>query len=230
MKKLGLVGGVCPESTVDYYLRICQGVRERVGRDFFPELTIESRSCFECMGMAEAGRLDELAEYFLGAIGILSGAGCEVGAICCNTGHIVFDRVAAASPIPLVSIVDATLEAAVAAGARRPLLLGTRATVEERFFKDELIRAGMAVITPPAEEREWLYRAIKEELERGIVSDESTERFAALVADGIEHGADSVILGCTELPMWSSRTEIGAPVFDTLQLHIDALIRAAMGE
>ncbi len=228
MRKLGLIGGVGPESTVAYYLRICQGVRERMGFNFFPNLTIESKSCFDVMRMAEAGELDELAEYLLEAIRVLAGAGCEVAAIGCNTGHIVFDRVSARSPIPLVSIVEATCAAARSQGFKRPLLLGTKATVEKDFFKQALIACGMGVMRPPEAERAWLYRIINEELEMGIVRDETVERFGVLIADAAEHGADCVILGCTELPMLSDRLELPIPALDTLQIHIDALIDAVM--
>lgn len=230
MRKLGIVGGMGPESTVDYYLRICQGVRERVGCNFFPNFTVESKSCFDVLELTEAGDFDGLADYLSDAIDVLVCAGCEVAAIGCNTGHVVFDQVAARSPIPLVSIVEATRDAALAQGFKRPLLLGTKVTVEGDFFRKPLIASGMAVVRPPADERAWLYHTIFDELEFGIVTDESVARFGRLVAEGAEHGADCVILGCTELPMLASRLELPIPALDTLEIHIDALVDAILAE
>lgn len=228
MRKLGLIGGMGPESTAEYYLHITQGICERMGGSFFPDLTIESRSCFEVVRMIDEGRLDDLVAYLLEAIDVLDGAGCEVAAIGCNTGHIVFDEVRAASPIPLVSIVDATRDAVLASGCRRPMLLGTWATMKKPFFKNALAKAGLAVLVPGDAEARWLSDVIYGELEAGIVRDEVVDRFARLVADGAEHGADAVILGCTELPMLAERLELPVPAIDTLQVHVDALIEAAL--
>lgn len=230
MKKLGIIGGMGPESTVVYYLRICQEICKRMGGSFFPDLTVESRDCFVVTQLCAEERFDELVDYFVEAVETLARTGCEVAAIGCNTGHIVFDEVAARSPIPLVSIVEATRDTMLAQGFKRPLLLGTKATMEGAFFKDALIAAGMGIIRPPESDREWLFRTIFDELEMGIVRDESVERFGRLVAEGAEHGADCVILGCTELPMLAERLELPIPAIDTLQIHIDALVDAAMAE
>lgn len=230
MKKLGLIGGMGPESTVVYYQRICQEVCRRMGGSFFPELTIESRDCFVVTRLCEEERYDELVDYYVEAVETLARAGCDFAAIGCNTGHIVFDEVAARSPIPLVSIVEATCSAMAARGFKRPLLLGTKATMEGPFFKNALISSGMGIVRPPAPEREWLFRTIFDELEMGIVCDETVAHFGRLVAEGAEHGADCVILGCTELPMLADRLELPIPAIDTLQIHIDALVDAILSD
>ena len=224
MRKLGLIGGMGPESTVVYYQRICQEICKRMGGAFFPNLTIESRDCFVVTRLCEEERYDELVEYYVDSVETLASAGCDFAAIGCNTGHIVFDRVAERSPIPLVSIVEATRDVMVKRGFKRPLLLGTKATMEGDFFKSALIAAGMGIVRPPAKERDWLFRTIFDELEMGIVRDESVAHFGRLVDEGAEHGADCVILGCTELPMLADRLELPIPAIDTLQIHIDALV------
>ena len=230
MRKLGIIGGMGPESTAEYYLRITQGVSARLGGAFFPDMTIESRSCYEVVRMIDEGRLDDLVEYLLDAVRVLHGAGCEVAAIGCNTGHIVFDQVQAASPIPLVSIVDATRDAVLAQGSRRPMLLGTWATMKQPFFKSALAKAGLAVLTPGDDAARWLSDVIYNELQDGTVRDKTVRAFGQLVASGVEHGADSVILGCTELPMLAEGLELSVPVVDTLQVHVDALVAAVLSE
>lgn len=228
MRKLGLIGGCGPESTVPYYLGIVNGVRERVGKPFFPNMTIESLSCFDVMRMADAGQLDELTDYFAAGIDRLAAAGCEVGALGCNTGHIVFDRLQERSPIPLVSIVEATRNELRRQGYRRVILLGTEATMRDAYFKAPLAKAGLMVLTPGPKDRAWLGRVIAEELELGIVRDETVSHFAALVADGAEHGVDAIILGCTELPMLAERIELEIPLVNTLELHVQALVDAIL--
>ena len=228
MRKFGLIGGCGPESTVPYYLGIVNGVRKRVGEPFFPSMTIESLSCFDVMRMADGGDLEGLAEYFAAGIERLHAAGCEVAALGCNMGHIVFGELERRSPIPLVSIVDATRDEAVRCGFKRVMLLGTVPTMREAYFKAPLAKAGMLVLTPGGEDRAWLGRVIAEELELGTVRDETVDRFARLVADGAEHGVDAVILGCTELPMLAGQVDLGLPVLDTLQLHVNAIVDAIM--
>ncbi|MBP3893202.1 MAG: amino acid racemase [Atopobiaceae bacterium] len=228
MRKFGLIGGCGPESTVPYYLGIVNGVRERVGKPFFPNMTIESLSCFDVMRMVDAGDLEGLTDYFSAGIERLHAAGCEVAALGCNTGHIVFGELERRSPIPLVSIVDATRDEALRRGYRRVMLLGTVPTMRDAYFKAALAKAGMLVLSPGGEDRAWLGRVIAEELELGIVRGKTIERFARLVAEGVEHGVDAVILGCTELPMLAERVDLGLPVLDTLQLHVRAIVDAIM--
>ena len=230
MRKLGLIGGCGPESTVPYYLGIVNGVRERVGQPFFPNMTIESLSCFDVMALADAGRLDDLADYLAAGIDRLVAAGCEVAALGCNTGHVVFHELQRRSSIPLVSIVEATRDELLVRGFRRPMLLGTVPTMRDAYFKAPLAKAGLQVLTPGGEARDWLGHVIADELELGIVRDQSVERFARMVADGAEHGADAIILGCTELPMLARRVDLGLPVVDTLQVHVRSLVDAIMDE
>ena len=130
-----LLGGVGPESIIPYYRGILNGVKERVGKPFLPPLTIESLSCFEVIRMSSEGDTDGLTAYLLSGIKHLAAAGAEVGALACNTGHLVFDALQKESPIPLVSIVEASCAEAVRHGYSKVGLMGTAATMEEDFFK-----------------------------------------------------------------------------------------------
>lgn len=177
MKKLGLIGGVGPESTVPYYKGIVFGVKDRVGHDFFPRITIESMSCFDVVPMSVAGKKQELVDYFLDGIKSLAAAGCDFAALSCYTGHMVFEELEKVSPIPLVSIVEATLDEAKKRGYKRVLLLGTKATMEDGFFQKPFLRDGVDVVTPDAATRDWVADHIMNELEQGIVKDDTAAAF-----------------------------------------------------
>ena len=227
MKKLGLVGGLGPESTVMYYRGILEGTAAALGSDVLPQLTIESLNVFEVFRLCTAGRLDELAEYIGGAVARLAAAGCEVAAITANTPHIVYGQVATASPIPVVSVVEATRDAAVAARVRRVGLLGTEFTMANDFFSRPFAEVGIEVVTPNDAEMALIQERIATELELGIVREETRREFVAVI-DNLRERAqiEQVILGCTELPLILDDAVSPVPCLDTAAIHIEALVRA----
>lgn len=231
MKKLGLIGGVGPESTIPYYRGIVNGVKDRVGKPYLPPLTIESLSCFEVIRMSSEGDTDGLTVYLLSGIRNLAAAGAEVGALACNTGHLVFDELQKVSPIPLVSIVEATCAEAVRRGYRKVGLMGTSATMEADFFKAPFRKAGIEVVTPTAEERAYIADRILNELEMGIVSDQTAAHILKIMERmAKEQQIEAVVLGCTELPLLFEGRTTPVPLLDTMQIHINALINTVMEE
>lgn len=231
MKKLGLIGGVGPESTIPYYRGIVNGVKDRVGKPYLPLLTIESLSCFEVIRMSSEGDTAGLTAYLLAGIRNLAAAGAEVAALACNTGHLVFDELQKASPIPLVSIVEATCAEAVRRGYRKVGLMGTSATMETDFFKTPFRRVGIEVVTPDAEERAYIADHILNELEMGIVSDQTAVRILKIMERMVEEQQiEAVVLGCTELPLLFEGHNSPVPLLDTMQIHIKALIDTIMEE
>ena len=179
MRKLGLIGGTGPESTVPYYRGIVFAVQRETGN--FPPLTIESVSVFDVLRLCGAGEYEKLTGYLLEAVRNLAGAGAEVAALTGNTPHIVFDRLQALSPIPLVSMVEATCRETVRRGLDRVGLLGTIFTMEEEFFRVPFREQGIQVAVPTRAEREYLNRVIADELELGTVREESRARVLAMV-------------------------------------------------
>lgn len=134
MKKLGLIGGMGPESTIPYYRDIVYGVQKALGKPTFPELSIESVNVFKVLGLCGEKKYDELTEYLMSAIRNLSNSGADFAALSANTPHIVFDRLNEQSPIPLISIVEATCEEANRRGLKKIGLLGTIFTMTGEFF------------------------------------------------------------------------------------------------
>lgn len=229
MRKLGLIGGTGPESTVPYYRGIVFAVQRETGN--FPPLTIESVSVFDVLRLCGAGEYEKLTGYLLEAVRNLAGAGAEVAALTGNTPHIVFDRLQALSPIPLVSMVEATCRETVRRGLDRVGLLGTIFTMEEEFFRVPFREQGIQVAVPARAEREYLNRVIADELELGTVREESRARVLAMVERmAREDGIQAVILGCTELPMLLSDRNSPVPCLDTMEIHINTLVGEILRE
>ncbi len=224
-KKLGLVGGMGPESTLMYYRELTSGVLARLGTGDYPELTIESINMNKMLGLCAEGKLDELTELLLGALRCLAAAGCDFAALSANTPHLVFDRLAAVSPLPLVSILDVTADAAQQAGYRRLALLGTRFTMDGAFYRTPFISRGIELFAPHEDEKDYIASHIADELELGVVKAETRMRFDAILRRmAREDGAQAVVLGCTELPLLYQAAPPPLPALDTAALHIRALL------
>lgn len=229
MKKLGLIGGMGPESTIPYYHDIVHGVHARAGR--FPLMSIESVDVFHVLRLESEGRLDELADYLSAAIERIANAGAEVGALCANTPHIVFDELQARSSIPLISIVDACRDEARRRGFEKLGLLGTAPTMEGDFYHRAFAEAGMELVTPSVDDRRYVAGKISEELEFGILREDTRVGLASVVrrmrdAEGIQ----AVVLGCTELPLILNDGVTCVPCLDTISIHVTALIEAILAD
>ena len=224
MKKLGLIGGTGPESTIAYYKGIEYGVQQRSGRSFFPNLTIEILSVFDVLGFCEREDYTGLTEYLLKGIQNLAAAGAEYAALTGITPHIVFDELAAASPIPLISMVDTARDHAAECGYKKVCLLGTLPTMDGKFFQHSFAKCGIEVVTPNAEEKRYIETKIETELEFGKVLPETQQTFRKIVEHIIqEEKVQAVVLGCTELPLVFRDIELPVPYIDVMQLHINTL-------
>lgn len=229
MKKLGLVGGMGPESTIPYYHDIVYGVQKAVGKQFFPNLTIESVNVFHLLELFTEGKYDEVVDYLMSAINALVNAGAEFAALSANTAHIVFDRLAKLSPIPLLNIVEVTKDEAVRRNYRKVGLLGTIFTMREDFFKTPFIEAGIEVVIPTPSEMEFISNKIYQELELGIINPETLEQFKAIITRMKEQeGIDAIILGCTELPLLLNDEVSPVPCLDTMKIHVNAIVNTIL--
>ncbi len=224
MKKLGLIGGTGPESTVEYYRGIVYGVQKKCG--CFPPLAIESLSVFDVLGFCEKKDYTGLSDYLLRAIRNLAAAGAECAALTGITPHIVFDILSENSPIPIISMIDTARERAAASGFRKIALLGTRPTMEGRFFQDSFARRGIEVVTPNEEECRYIGMKIETELEFGKVLPE-TQRGLCNIAECLakEEATEAIVLGCTELPLAFRGIDLPVPSLDVMGIHIEALVQ-----
>jgi aspartate racemase len=225
MTTLGLVGGLGPESTIDYYRRILEAW-EREDERTAPSIVIDSLDVRRALFLVEKDR-PALVEYLLASLRRLGGAGVDFAAISANTPHIVFDDLAVRSPVPLLSIVEVCARAAKERGLARLALLGTRFTMEGTFFPEVCARHGIAVVPPCGEDRAWIHQAYVRELLRGELLDDTRRQFVSLVRRlREEEGIEGVILAGTELPLLLTTPEVAdLPVLDTTALHVAAIVR-----
>ena len=222
---LGIVGGLGPESTIEYYRLLVSGYRERVASGS-PPLFIHSIDVDGVLGLAGAGKSEELAKYLLEAILPLARAGADFALIAANTPHLVFDAVARQSPIPLLSIVKATCEFAKRNAHKTLTLFGTRSTMRAGFYQKALEREGIQVQLPSSEEQDYIHEKYVGELVKGRFLHETRAGLIA-IAQRLkqEEGIDGVILGGTELPLLlTDNGGLGIPFLDTTRIHVDAAL------
>jgi len=229
MKRIGILGGTSPESTVTYYRRITREYTRRFGDHGYPEILIYSVSFQRYVDWMLSEDWGALADATAQGLSALCDAGAEIGLMATNTSHRVFDEVAAAVPIPLLSILDVVAGRLVELGCRRAALLGTRFTMEGSFYPDHLSDRGIETVVPSVAEQGEVNRIIFEELSRGTILSESKAAVLGIARCLVEAGADAVILGCTELPLLIEPEDLPVPVLDTTILHADAALDAAIG-
>ena len=229
MKKIGLIGGTGPESTLMYYKQLNARIDKLTNQKEMPEIAIESVNFRKIWSFVESGDYDKLAESFISKIISLRQSGAEVITLTAVTMHIIFDELVRRTNISLVSIPQAVCEKALAVGYRKVLLLGTIFTMEQDFMKSPFLQAGIDVIIPNEEERRLIANRILTELELGIVKDETLAEFQNIIERiKNENGAEAVILGCTELPLLLNSGNSPLPVLDSVEIHIEKLIELAM--
>ena len=176
MKTLGIIGGLGPESTIDYYGRIIALYRERTGDGSYPQFIINSINMKKGLDFMDANNLAGMAEYLLEEIGKLAQAGATFGLISANTPHIVFDEIASKSPIPLISIVEATCAAAKARKLKRLALFGTRYTMQATFYPKVFSREGIELLVPDPNDQNYIHDKYPERVGRREVSAGNTRR------------------------------------------------------
>lgn len=224
MTTVGIVGGLGPESTIDYYRRILEAW-ERHDPSTAPSIVIDSLDVRRALDLVARDRV-ALTEYLLASLHRLAGAGVDFIAMTANTPHIVFDELAARSPVPLLSIVEVCAQEAQRRGLRRLALLGTRFTMEAPFYPAVCARYGIVVRPPDDADRSWIHERYVGELLRGEFRDDTRREFTSLVSRlRDEEGIDGVILGGTELPLLLPTPVIaGVPALDTTALHVAAIV------
>jgi len=232
MKTIGIIGGLGPESTIEYYRLIIASYVERIPDGSYPSIIINSIDLKKLLEMVAANELAKLTEYLVSEIQRLARAGAECGLVAANTPHIVFDEVRRQSPIPLISIVEATCDAAKALGLRKLGLFGARFTMQGRFYPDVFSKEGIALAIPDETDRAYIHHIYFSELVKGTVLPETRERLFTIVDRLKERERiQGLILGGTELSLiLRDATVQGIPVLDTSKIHAKAIVAEALAQ
>jgi aspartate racemase len=226
MKTLGIIGGLGPESTIDYYERIIALYRERTRDGSYPQFIINSINLKKGLDFMQANDLIGMADYLVEEIGKLAGAGATFGLISANTPHIVFEEVTSKSSIPLISIVEATCATAKARKLKRLGLFGTRYTMQAPFYPKVSSREGIELFVPDPEDQAYIHDKYLNELIPGKFLPETRAGLLAVIDRmKAEHDIDGVILAGTELPLILRDSEHeGIPLLDTTKIHCEAAV------
>jgi aspartate racemase len=225
-KLIGIIGGIGPESTIDYYRLFVSIYREHRPEGGYPPLLINSIDLARALKLVSSNDLAGLAAYLLEEIHRLARAGATHGLLSSNTPHIVFDEIEAASPIPLISIVETTCRAAVERKLKRVGLFGTRFTMQGGFYQKVFAREGIEVAIPEPGDQKFIHDTYLNELVNGVVRPETRERYIA-IARGMKsgQGIEALILGGTELPLLlRGAIDIGVMLLDTAHLHVERAV------
>ena len=229
MKTIGIIGGLGPESTLDYYKGIIRTVQESHPDLANPEIIVYSADLNEFMRLLEQQDWPKVTDYLVERIKALASAGAEFGAIASNTPHMVFDEVSARSPIPLLSIVEETCKKAVHMGLKKIGLMGTKFTMEADFYKIPFVEMGMEIVVPGESDRALIHERLFSEIELGIIKDTTRDELLGIVKKMIENThIDSLILGCTELPQILTKDEFSIPFLNTTAIHIESIVAYAL--
>ena len=225
MKILGMIGGLGPETTVDYYRFILAGFRKRQATGY-PQMVINSLDVDRGIAMLDAGKLDQLADYLAEGVAALERAGADFAFIAANTPHIVFDEVQGRTKLPLLSIVGVTARRAKELGLKKVGLFGTGFTMRAEFYPKAFAKEGIELVRPREEEREYIHKAYIGELLKNQFLPETRKRILEIAARmKKEDGLEVIALAGTELPLLlREASEKPVEFLDTTLIHVDAIV------
>lgn len=230
MQKIGLIGGMSWESSIEYYRIINQQVREALGGVHSARSVMVSVDFGEIEKLQAEGDWETATRIMVQCALDLQGAGADFVLICTNTMHLMAEEVQEALDIPLLHIADATARAVKSAGLSKVGLLGTRFTMEKDFYRGRLEKEhGLRVLIPDEGGRDLVHRVIYQELVQGKIREQSREGYQAVIQKLLEEGAQGIILGCTEIGLLIKPEDVPLPVFDTMEIHALAAVDAALG-
>ena len=231
MKKIGLVGGTGPESTLMYYRELNSRIDKMSGGVQMPDIAIESVNFRRAWEYVCDKKYDLLADYLSEKVMSLKAGGAEVIALTAATMHIVYDQIVQKTKVPLVSIPKSVCEEIQSRGYKKVGLLGTIFTMEQNYMKTDITNAGIEIIIPEKEDRELVAKRIFEELEMGIVKESTLKEFTDIIEEmKKKHGIQALILGCTELPLLLNKDNCPVDCLDSVEIHFHKLINLVTTE
>lgn len=229
MRTIGILGGMSAASTQIYYRELCRLTRERLGGLHSPELLIRSLDFAPIEELQMAGDWDAAGAILNAEAKALERGGADILILATNTMHKLADTMMRDVTVPMIHLADATAAAIAARNLKAPGLMATAFTMEQSFYTDRLAAAGLEPVLPNAEDRSETHRIIYEELCKDVTTAESEAAYVAIAQRLVDAGADSLILGCTEVGMLLNQDNVPVPVFDTTLIHCQTALDAALG-
>ncbi|MBO9196894.1 aspartate/glutamate racemase family protein [Rhizobium sp. 16-449-1b] len=230
MKTIGILGGMSAASTQIYYRELCNRTRQVLGGLHSPELLIRSLDFARIEALQVAGKWEEAGEILNREAKALERANADFIVLATNTMHKLAEQMMHGVSIPLLHIADATASRIKLEGLRSPGLMATAFTMEQSFYTDRLVAAGVTAIIPETRDRSETHRIIYEELCCDVVTKQSEEAYVAIAQRLVDRGADCLILGCTEVGMLLNQGNVSVPVFDTTLIHCDVALAMALDD
>lgn len=226
MSTVGIIGGIAPASTVEYYQFIISGYLERDNSGHYPQIMINSINMKKMLDLISAGKLTEVSEYLAAEVDKLAAAGADFALLASNTPHIVFDQIQAASSLPMISIVDATCAKAKVLGIQKIGLFGTRFTMQGGFYDQVLAKQGIEVVVPDETDQDYIHGKYMGELVKGVFLDETRNGLLNIVMKLKQTtGIQGLILGGTELPpILRESSDPEVPFLDTTKIHVESIL------
>jgi aspartate racemase len=226
MKTVGIVGGIGPESTIDYYRFIIAAWREQTQDGSYPSIIINSIDLAKLISLLRADSFAEVTEYLLAGVQRLDRAGADFAVIAANAAHVVFDALRDKSPIPLISIVEATRQDASSRGLKRVGLFGNKFTTQRSFYIDKFKEAGITLVVPSLDEQEYIHEKYFDELVHGVFLAETRNGLLAIAERlRVQEGIEGLILGGTEIPLiLRDASDQGIPFLDTTMIHAREIV------
>jgi len=229
MKKIGIIGGITPDSTARYYEELTSWNRDGSKGDRFPTILIYSLDLLNWYRLLAEDDEDSIVQCLLTAANSLRLAGADFAIIAANTPHMYFETLEKKSPLPLLSIVEATAEAASSKGYKRVGLLGTIFTMRKGFYPAVFSKYGIEIVVPALKDQEYINKVLFEEVAKGKYLQSSKEGIVRISKKlEREEKIEALILGCTELPLFIDESDVGMPVLDTVAIHVRASLRLAL--
>ncbi|MBN1482750.1 amino acid racemase [candidate division KSB1 bacterium] len=229
MKKIGILGGLGPESTLVYYRGIIDAFKSTYEIAGYPEMIIESLNLKQVAAWAENGEWQRIADLISRCFTTMHSAGANFGVIASNTPHKVFRLIQRQTQLPLISIVSAARAYAQKNRLKKLLLLGTKFTMQGDFYQQEFTQQGMEIVTPDAREQDYIHKKIFSEITLGILN-QSTKREMRKIINRHLLGVQGVILACTELPLILNSHDVQLACLDTTQIHINSITEYCRGK
>lgn len=232
MKKIGLIGGVGPESSIEYYRLIIKRFQDRLDTKDYPEMIIHSVNMTEMLNYVFSNQLDKLVDFLADRIKILELSGMDYGAIASNTPHIVFDRLADKVTIPLISIVEETCKEMKDKNLQRVGLFGTKSTMTSGFYNNVAERFGIDVLTPEPEKQDYIHNKYMTELVFNVILPDTKQKLIQIARELKEkESIQGLVLGGTELPLILNQADFkDLEILETTKIHVESIVKEMIEE